>query len=588
MNVRGELESRITAAMSAAGAGEDAEALVAPAARPEFGHYQANGIMPAAKGMKTNPRELAAGVVEHADLSDLAEKVEIAGPGFINITLKDSFLAGQLGRDLSDERLGADKPAGTQKVVVDYSGPNLAKEMHVGHLRSTIIGDALARILAFQGHEVIRQNHVGDWGTQFGMLIAYMDRLAGQGHPPAEQLSDLEQFYQQAKRLFDEDTDFADTARNYVVRLQSGDEYCLGRWREFLAQSMAHCREVYERLGVSLSDDDVRGESAYNDDLPQVVAGLEKAGLLKESQGARCVFLEQFTDADGNTLPVIVQKSDGGYLYATTDLAAVRYRADELQADRILYVTDSRQALHFRQVFAVARAAGFAPESVSLEHVAFGMMLGEGGRPFKTREGGTVKLADLLDESVSRAKELLEQKNPNLPGEEKNEISRVVGVGALKYADLAQNRASDYVFSWEKMLSLDGNTAPYMQYAYARIRSIFRKGGMNSDEAIPTNRDEPEIVPAGITIKHESERALAVKLIRFPETIEMVADQCTPHVLCTYLFDLAGAFTTFYENCPVLKADEPTRASRLALCRLAARTIKTGLSLLGIRTIERM
>ncbi len=587
MNVRSEIESRIARAMSSAGAGDDSEALVAPAARPEFGHYQANGIMPAAKRMGTNPRELAEKVVAAAELSSFADNVEVAGPGFINITLKDSFIAGQLGSALSDERLAVDKPKSPRTVVVDYSGPNLAKEMHVGHLRSTIIGDALARTLEFIGHHVVRQNHVGDWGTQFGMLIAYLDRQAQKGEPPAEQLGDLEQFYQQAKQLFDKDADFASAARDYVVRLQSGDEKIRDKWKHFLDMSYEHCAEIYERLGVSLSHDDVRGESAYNDDLPQVVADLDEAGLLTESDGAKCVFLEQFTDAEGLTLPVIVQKSDGGYLYATTDLAAIRYRVGRLRADRILYVTDSRQALHFRQVFAVARAAGFTPQEVSLEHVAFGMMLGSDGRPFRTRKGGTVKLAELLDQAVGRARELVEQKNPpsgrvglDLSDDEKDEISRVVGVGALKYADLAQNRTSDYVFSWDKMLSLDGNTAPYMQYAYARIRSIFRKGNLEESE-IPNHKSK-------IYVAHASERSLALILLRFSETIEAVADQCTPHVLCTYLFELADAFMDFYENCPVLKADGPTRASRLNLCRLTARTIKTALSLLGIRTIERM
>ena len=585
MNIRLELEDRLTKALELAGASAGSAAMVAASARPEFGDYQANGVMGAAKKLKMNPRQLADKVVEQlrpgggADISDIAEKIEVAGPGFINIHLQKDWLVRQLAVAVKDDRLGLGKPAQRQTVVVDYSAPNLAKEMHVGHLRSTIIGDALARTLEFQGNNVIRQNHVGDWGTQFGMLLAYMDRQAGTDAAERGQveLSDLEEFYRQAKQLFDSDQAFADLSRQYVVRLQAGDTHCLKNWRIFLEKSMGHCEKLYAMLGVSLSREHVRGESAYNDDLANVVSDLDKAGMLKESQGAQCVFLPEFTAKDGTPLPLIVRKSDEGFLYATTDLAAIRYRVCQLHADRVLYVVDARQALHFRQVFAVARKADFADENLHLEHIAFGTMMGSDGKPFKTRSGTTVKLVDLLNEAIDKATELVSQKNPELPEAQRRDIARIVGIGAVKYADLSQNRTSDYVFSWEKMLSLDGNTAPYMQYAYARIKSIFRKAGVNEAD-----------VAGQIAVAQPAERTLAVKLVQFPETVAAVAADCTPNVLCAYLYDVAGAFMGFYENCPVLQSDAPTRSARLVLCRLTARTIKTGLGLLGIGTIEQM
>ena len=606
MNLRSELERRIRDALAAAGAPDGAPALIVPSKRPEFGDYQANGCMAAAKAMKTNPRRLAEQVVAAARVDDLAEKLDIAGPGFINITLRSDWLGAQLSSRLDDERLGVDTPPALRTVVVDYSSPNLAKEMHVGHLRSTIIGDALARILDFLGHTVIRQNHVGDWGTQFGMLTAYVQTTGA----AAGELADLEEFYRAAKTKFDADPDFAQTARDFVVKLQGGDAEVRALWENFRAESLGHCQRVYDALGVQLTESDVRGESAYNDDLSQVVDDLTAAGLLRESQGAQCVFLEEFKDKEGEILPVLVQKSDGGYLYATTDLAAMRHRAAELGADRILYVTDSRQGLHFQQVFAVARKAGFVGEAVSLEHVGFGMMMGSDNRPFKTREGGTVKLMDLLAEAEKRAGEQVAEKSPGLPDEQKQQIARVVGIGAVKYADLSQNRASDYVFSWDRMLALEGNTAPYMQYAYARVKSIFRKEESTDDtdrktgtvplfgtvpafrsrkrgQSQTTGQSPFSPVPA-FRLQDPAERALGVKLAQFPETVEAVAAECLPNLLCGYLYELAGAFMGFYENCPVLKADDDTRASRLALCHLTAETIKTGLSLLGIQTIEQM
>ena len=476
------LETRISAALARAGAPADSPALVGPATRPEFGDYQANGVMAAAKKLKTNPRALAAQVVEELDLEDMAASVDIAGPGFINIQLKGEWLAAQLGNVLADPRLGVPKAA-PQKVVIDYSHPNLAKEMHIGHLRSTVIGDAIARVLKFSGHEVVRHNHVGDWGTQFGMLIAHLDQLAD----PATELADLEIFYQSARQRFDQDAAFADLSREYVVKLQSGDPHVQRMWQQFIDESLAHGQRVYSTLGVGLEPADVRGESAYNDDLPRVVEDLQDKGLLVESNGAQCVFLEEFKNKDGQITPVIVQKSDGGYLYATSDLAAVRYRAGALAADRILYIVDARQSFHLQQVFAVARAAGYAPETTALEHHAFGAILGADNRPFRTRVGGTVKLMDVLEEGVERAFAQVSEKNPALDEAERRQIARVIGIGSVKYMELSFNRTSDYVFDWDKMLALDGNTAPYMLYSYARIKSMFRRAAV--DEGALRRRD---------------------------------------------------------------------------------------------------
>ena len=566
------LETRISAALARAGAPANSPALVGPATRPEFGDYQANGVMAAAKKLKTNPRALAAQVVEELDLEDMAASVDIAGPGFINIQLRGEWLAAQLGNVLADPRLGVPK-ATPQKVVIDYSHPNLAKEMHIGHLRSTVIGDAIARVLAFSGHEVVRHNHVGDWGTQFGMLIAHLDQLVD----PATELADLEVFYQSARQRFDQDAAFADLSREYVVKLQGGDPHVLQMWQQFIDESLAHGQRVYSTLGVGLKPEDMRGESAYNDDLPRVVEDLRAKGLLVESNGAQCVFLEEFKNKAGQITPVIVQKSDGGYLYATSDLAAVRYRAGALAADRILYIVDARQSFHLQQVFAVARVAGYAPETTALEHHAFGAILGADNRPFRTRAGGTVKLMDVLEEGVERAFAQVSEKNPALDEAERRQIARVVGIGSVKYMELSFNRTSDYVFDWDKMLALDGNTAPYMLYSYARIKSMFRRADV----------DESALGGA-ITVGERAENVLAIKLLQFPEVVAAVAHQCYPHLLCNYLYELSDAFMKFYEQCPVLRADEPLRTSRLLLALLTARILHQGLDLLGIETLERM
>ena len=567
------LETRISAALARAGAPADSPALVGPATRPEFGDYQANGVMAAAKKLKTNPRALAAQVVEELDLEDMAASVDIAGPGFINIQLKGEWLAAQLGNVLADPRLGVPKAA-SQKVVLDYSHPNLAKEMHIGHLRSTVIGDAIARVLEFSGHEVVRHNHVGDWGTQFGMLIAHLDTSTGS---VSTELADLEVFYQSARQRFDQDAAFADLSREYVVKLQSGDPHVQQMWQQFIDESLAHGQRIYDALGVGLKPKDVQGESAYNDDLPRVVEDLRAKGLLVESNGAQCVFLEEFKNKDGQITPVIVQKSDGGYLYATSDLAAVRYRAGALAADRILYIVDARQSFHLQQVFAVARAAGYAPETTALEHHEFGAILGADNRPFKTRVGGTVKLMDVLEEGVERAFAQVSEKNPDMDEAERRQIARVIGIGSIKYMELSFNRTSDYVFDWDKMLALDGNTAPYMLYSYARIKSMFRRAGVDEDA-----------LDGAIIIGERAENALAIKLLQFPEVVAAVAHQCYPHVLCNYLYELADAFMKFYEQCPVLRADEPLRTSRLLLALLTARIVRQGLDLLGIETLERM
>jgi len=577
MAIKEQLEERIAAALEAAGAPAGSQALVGAATRPEFGDYQANGVMAVAKAMKTNPRQLATEVVAKLDLEDVAESVDIAGPGFINVKLKKEWLDVYLNEALADERLGVPEVKKAQKVVLDYSHPNLAKEMHVGHLRSTIIGDAIARTLEFLGDEVIRHNHVGDWGTQFGMLIAYMDRLEAEGEDTSAELADLEVFYQSSRKLFDGDEAFANTAREYVVRLQGGDEHVRGVWQRFIEESLKHCEEVYEKLGVTLAREDVRAESAYNDDLVTVVEDLRDKGLLRESQGAQCVFLDEFKNKDGEITPVIIQKSDGGYLYATTDLSAVRYRASEVRAERVLYIVDARQALHLRQVFAVSRAAGYAPDSCSLEHHPFGTMLGNDGKPFKTRTGGTVKLMDLLREAEDRALVLVGEKNPDLDESERREIARVVGIGSVKYADLSLSRTTDYIFNWEKMLSFEGNTAPYLLYSYARVKSIFRRAEIDE-----------ETIGGTIGIGEKAERALGVKIVQFGEIVEGVSRECYPNLLCNYLYELAELYMKFYETCPVLRADEPVRSSRLLLCKLTAKVIARGLGLLGIGTVERM
>ena len=541
------------------------------------GDFASNLAMMLAKPAGMKPRDLAEKIVAALPANEAVAQISIAGPGFINFFQDRAWLAGQLQQALDDPRLNVARANPAQRVVVDYSSPNLAKEMHVGHLRSSIIGDAVARVLEFLGHTVIRQNHVGDWGTQFGMLLAYLEENSVDAEA---ELGDLENFYRQAKKRFDESEAFADRARERVVQLQAGDPDCLALWNRFNSISLGHCQAVYDRLGVSLTPADVRGESAYNDQLADVVDSLQQAGLLTESEGARCVFLDEFRTSEDKPLPVIVQKAGGGYLYATTDLTAMCYRHRELNADRVLYFVDQRQALHFQQVFAVARKAGFVPADMQLEHMGFGTMNGADGKPFKTRDGGTVKLIDLLDEAEQRALQLVQEKNPQLDAEELQQIARAVGIGAVKYADLSKHRSSDYNFNFDQMLSFEGNTAPYLMYAYTRVASVFRR----------IDRDMQQLDDlAPLALKEEAEIDLAAHLNQFGSLLQYVAREGTPHTLCHYLYDLAGRFSSFYENCPILTAEQPQeRDSRLRLAALTGRTLAQGLNLLGINTLERM
>jgi arginyl-tRNA synthetase len=581
LTIKETLEQIMTLALVKISGINDAKGQVIYATRPEFGDYQANGVMAVARQLRQNPRELAAKIVATLASDDLIERAEVAGPGFINLFLNTQTLALKASDCLVAPDtliLQANRP---QTIVVDYSSPNLAKEMHVGHLRGTIIGDSIVRILEALGHCVIRQNHVGDWGTQFGMLIAHMNSLALDNdkgeNTSASNLSDLEGFYRAAKQRFDAEPDFADQARAYVVKLQQGDAECLAAWQKFIDESLRHCEEVYELLSVSLRRSDLCAESFYNNDLKIILKELSEKSLLTKSDGAQCVFLEEFTGKDGSPQPVIIQKSDGGYLYASTDLAAIRYRSDTLGADRILYVVDARQSLHFQQVFAVARAAGFVRQDCSLEHIAYGTMMGEDGKPFKTRSGDTVKLRELLDESVIRALKLVAEKNPHLAAEEKHQISSTVGIAAVKYADLSKNRTSDYIFDWSTMLSFEGNTAPYLLYAYARIQSVLRR-----------LQDESVTPGSNIDLLTVEERSLAMKILQFAELIRQLGEDCYPNHLCLYLYELSGLFMKFYENCPIMKAEPEVRASRLALAQLTAETLKKGLNLLGIEPLQRM
>ena len=577
MNIQSILSEKIKQAMIAAGADAQCEALVRQSGKVQFGDYQANGIMPAAKKLGLNPREFAQSVLDKAELQDIAEKTEIAGPGFINIFLKDAWLADNINRAVQDPKLGVHNPE-KQTVVVDYSSPNVAKEMHVGHLRSTIIGDAVVRTLEFLGNNVIRANHVGDWGTQFGMLIAYLEKMENE-HASEMELSDLEAFYRAAKKHYDEDPVFAEKARNYVVKLQSGDEYCRTMWQKLVKITMQQNQHNYDRLNVTLTDKDVMGESLYNPMLPGIVEDLKKQGLAVEDDGALVVYLDEFKNKDGDPMGVIVQKKDGGFLYTTTDIAAAKYRYETLKANRALVFSDTRQSQHMQQAWLITRKAGYVPDSFQLEHKNFGMMLGKDGKPFKTRSGDTVKLADLLDEAIERAGVLISQKSTALSEQEKADVIEAVGIGSVKYADLSKNRTTDYVFDWDNMLSFEGNTAPYMQYAYTRIRSIFNRSQIALSK----------VEQAQLSITDEKERALAIKLLQFEEAVQVVGKEGTPHILCAYLYELAGVFSSFYEHCPILNNnDQQVKLSRLKLALLTERTLKQGLDLLGIKTVEKM
>ncbi len=582
MNIKDILHKKISTAMVAAGLPKETNPAISLSNRPQFGDYQANGVMGAAKKLKTNPRELATKVVEHIDLEGIASKIELAGPGFINIHLDENWLATQLNTIAQDDFIGVTQRGvvtgdDIQTVVVDYSAPNLAKEMHVGHLRSTIIGDAVVRALEFRGDKVIRQNHMGDWGTQFGMLIAHLSDKLASNEVAETALADLENFYREAKVRFDDEEGFADRARADVVKLQSGDADCAKLWQQFIDISITHSEEIYDKLNVSLKRSDIMGESAYNDDLSAVIDELMADNIAVEDQGAKVVFIDEMANKDGEPSVFIVQKSGGGFLYATTDLSACRYRSGKLAADRIIIFTDARQALHFKQVEIVARKAGFLPENVGYQHCPFGMMMGDDGKPFKTRTGGTIKLAELLDEAVVRASDLIKEKNPDISEADLAVISEKVGIGAVKFADLSKNRTSDYIFNWKTMLSFEGSTAPYLQYAYSRIQSIFTKAGNLDNNAC-------------IAIVEPQEKALALKLLQLEDVVDAVISECTPNLLCNYLYELASLYMSFYEACPILKEgiSEDVKASRLALCQVIAHTLKQGLDILGIEVMERM
>jgi arginyl-tRNA synthetase len=539
--------------------------------------FQANGALPLGKVLGRPPREVAEAVVAAAAVDDICASVEVSGPGFINLTLSDDFVAGLVAAIAGDERLGVAPASQPETVVIDYSAPNVAKEMHVGHLRTTLIGDALARVLGFLGHDVRRENHIGDWGTPFGMLIEHLLDVDGAANAERFSVRDLNEFYGAARRQFDSDPSFAERCRNRVVLLQSGDDETLHLWRIFVDESMRHAGEVYELLGVLLTPEDVVGESFYNPLLPVVVSELDEKGVLVENDGALCVFPAGFENRNGEPLPLIVRKSDGGYGYPATDLAAVRDRTGRIGATRLLYVVAAEQTLHFRLVFAAAELAGYLPPGVVADHVSFGFVLGTDGKKMASRAGESERLIDLLTEGVERAESALKTRASDLSPERQSATARTLGIGAVKYADLSTERARDYIFDWDRMLAFEGDTGPYLQYAHARIRSIFRRAGV----APPA----PGAVPL---LGEPQERALALQLLGFAAAVEATAESCSPSKLCTYLFELATSFTSFYEACRVLVDDTAVRDSRLGLCDLTARVLELGLSLLGIEAPEQM
>ncbi|HUQ38948.1 MAG TPA: arginine--tRNA ligase [Acidimicrobiales bacterium] len=582
------LAERFRAAFAAALGPEhaDTDAVIRPSAQSRFGDFQANAAMALGKTLGRPPREVAEAVVAALEVDDICSTVEIAGPGFVNLTLREEFVVACLPA-AGDPRLGVEAAPVPRRAVVDYSAPNVAKEMHAGHLRSTIIGDALVRVLEFLGHPVVRQNHIGDWGTNFGMLIEHLVDL-GEDEAAAElSVGDLDAFYKQARAKFESDAAFADRSRARVVTLQSGDEATLRMWRLLVDETMHYVNGVYERLGVLLTDDDLAGESLYNDMLAPTVDELETGGLAVVNEGALCVFPPGFLNRDGNPMPLIVRKRDGGFGYDATDLAAVRYRTRDLDGERLVYVVGADQSQHLAMVHRAGEMAGWlgagddtGDKTVrTAEHVAFGLVLGNDGKRFKSREGESVKLADLIDEAVERAARVVAEKNPDLDDDAKAAVAHAVGVGAIKYADLANDRVKDYTFDWDRMLAMEGNTAPYLQYAHARIRSIFRRAEV-----------DPAVAETGaIVLAEPAERALALHLLGFDAAVRATADHLQPHRLATFLFEVASAFTSFYEACPVLRAESPDiRASRLALCALTARTLSTGLGLLGIETPDQM
>ena len=575
------LSARVRDALVAAYGADyaDADPLIRPSA---FADFQSNAALPLAKRLGRAPRDIASEIAARLDIADIAEPPTVSGPGFVNLTLRNDWIARAAAEVLADPRVGVPATAHPKTVIVEYSSPNIAKEMHVGHLRTTIVGDAIARVTEFVGHHLIRDNHVGDWGTPFGMLIEHLVDV-GEDSPQAGLLrTDPNAFYQAARVKFDSDQAFADRARERVVKLQSGtDQPTMELWAELVELSKAYLRDTYARLGVTLTDDDIRGESFYNDMLPGVADDLVAKGLARISDGALCAFPPGFTSRDGSALPVIIRKSDGGYNYSSTDLATVRYRVDKVNCDRAIYVVGADQALHFRMVFAVAREAGWLPAGDQFEHAQIGLVQGKDGHRLRTRAGDLVKLNDLLTEGVERARAKLdeiERAEGELALLDLDAIAEDVGIGAIKYADLSTARDSAYIFDWDRMISFKGNTGPYLQYATTRIRSIFRRAAGDESD-----------VPGPILVTEQAERELARKLLEFGAVVTQVADTAEPHRLSAYLFEVASLFTTFYEQCPVLKADDDeTRQSRLALCAAVLRVLTTGLGLLGVPLPDRM
>jgi arginyl-tRNA synthetase len=561
----------------------DADPLIRPSA---FADFQANVALPLGKRLRRSPREVAAELAAQLDVTDICAEPAVSGPGFINLSLRDDWIAAQASAMLGDDRLGFAPVTAPQTIVVEYSSPNVAKEMHVGHLRTTVIGDAVARVLEFAGHRVIRDNHVGDWGTPFGMLIEHLLDVGEHSAQAGLLETDPNTFYQAARHKFDTEPEFTERARSRLVRLQAGDPATLAIWQDLVDMSKEYLRRMYTRLQVSLTDDDIRGESFYNDMLADTVSLLQDKGIAVPSDGALCAFPSGFTGREGGPLPLIIRKSDGGYNYATTDLAAVRYRVDKLSCDRSIYVVGSEQALHFQMIFAVAREADWLPAAASFEHAQVGMVLGEDGHRLKTREGETPKLSGLLQEGVDRARAILDELDAatRFDAAELDAVAEAVGIGAVKYADLSTARESAYLFDWDRMISFRGNTGPYLQYAAARLRSIFRRAadaaGGDADGAVRGS---------AVAITMAPERALALRLLSFGAHLTQLGETAEPHRLCAYLFEVASLFTTFYEECPVLKAEpESLRASRLALCALTHDVLATGLGLLGVPLPERM
>lgn len=572
------LAPRITAAIAAAFGLEDVDPVLRPS---QYADLQANAALALAKRVGQAPREVAQRIVEHLDVDGMCRSVEISGPGFLNLAFDEAWLSALATAMAADDRLGVplEDP---QVVVIDYSAPNVAKEMHVGHLRTTVVGDSLARTLEHLGHRVVRQNHIGDWGTPFGMLIEHLIDV-GEHSPEAGLLeTDPNAFYQAARAKFDaaqESGDgFATRARARVVQLQAGDPETLRLWAELVALSRHYFNRIYSMLGVTLTDDDLAGESTYNDDLPWICAELERKGLATVDQGALCVFLDGYTGREGKPVPLIVRKSDGGYGYATTDLATVRHRVERLGAERLLYVVGAPQSLHLRMVWETARLAGWLPDGVVPVHVQIGNVLGEDRKILKTRSGNPLRLMALLEEAIANAHRVLDEVRPDLDPEVRDQVAPQVGIGAVKYADLSVGHDSEYVFDLDRMLSQVGNTAPYLQYAAARVRSIFRTAGLTPAEAT-----------GAIVLGEPAERALAVRLLEFGRVVAAVGAELEPHRLCGHLFDLAQDFSAFYEQCPVLKAEDAgVRASRLAVAALTLRVLVQGLDLLGIEAPERM